>query len=480
MRIVRYALLIMAMSVPAASLSAAVIDDIRTSDVAVESGANVTDAQVSALRASALEITASGKPTKFIVLASKPADVRQYAAGVRSQLRQDSSFRGQILALALTTSNGNALSISGPYTSTYADRVFSAFKPQLKADPVAGTIAVAKQLASGAPVGGSGIPSTPPAGSGSSSGSKSGSGSSGGLGFGALLAIVGAVFVGLVSLFNVMGRRRRRRAAEAELAARKAALDPLVDGLATYIGDLDGDITLAPDGAPAARAHYDQAVAEYGAAREKLGSATTESEIARIGEGLERGLRAAQAARAVLDGKPIPPSDAPLLEGLCSFDPKHGKASATFPIDGPQGSVELPVCQSCADRLAVGDRPPVRTVPVGGHNVPYWNIPGPGSGWGGRGGGFGGGWLVPVIGGMILSDILTPDRGWATDSGGSGGNDSNWGSGDSGGSFGGDGGAGGDFGGGDLGGGGGWTGGDMGRGGDFGGGGDMGGGGGDF
>ena len=477
MRIVRYGMLIMAMSVPAASLSAAVIDDVRTSDVVVESGANVTDAQVAALKTASSEIVVGGAPTKFVILANKPAEGSAYAGGLRRQLRDSSSFRGQILALTPST---RSLSVAGPYSSVYANRVFTAFKPQLRADSIAGTIAVAKQLASGAPVGGSGTPSTPPAGGGSSGGSKSGSGSSGGLGFGALLAIVGAVFVGLVSLFNVMGRRRRRRAAEAELAARKAALDPLVDGLATYIGDLDGDITLAPDGAPPARAHYDQAVAEYGAAREKLGSATTESEIARIGEGLERGLRAAQAARAVLDGKPIPPSDAPLLEGLCSFDPKHGKASATFPIDGPQGSVELPVCQSCADRLAVGDRPPVRTVPVGGHNVPYWNIPGPGSGWGGRGGGFGGGWLVPVIGGMILSDILTPDRGWATDSGGSGGNDSNWGSGDSGGSFGGDGGAGGDFGGGDLGGGGGWTGGDMGRGGDFGGGGDMGGGGGDF
>ena len=451
LRVVRCALLVMAMSAPVAVVCAAVIDDVRTTDVVVDAGANITSDQVSALRTASSEITVGGKPTKFIVLASKPSEGRQYAAGIRRQLRDGSSFRGQVLALTLTSS-GNSLSIAGPYTSVYADRVFNAFKPQLRSDPITGTIAIARQLASGEPV-----DTPPPSAPSSNGGGSDGSKSSGGIGLAAFLGVMVAVFAGLTMLFRVVGRRRRRRAAQATLDARKAALDPLIDGLATYIGDLDGDISLAPDGAPAARAHYDQAVAEYGSARDKLASAATEAEIGRIGEGLERGLRAAQAARAMLDGKPVPSSDAPLLEGLCSFDPKHGKALATFPIEGPQGSVDLPVCQSCADRLASGDRPPVRTVPVGGENVPYWNIPDPGSGWRG-GGGFGGGWLVPVIGGMILSDILTPDRGWATDSGGS------W-SGDSGGSFGGDGGSGGDF---DS---------DMGGGGDFGGGGDMGGGG---
>ena len=457
---------------PGAALTTPVLDDIRATDDLVEPGATITDDQVSALRAAATELTASGKPTKFIVLASKPTEGRQYAATIRKQLISDSSFRGQILALALTP-NGRSLSIAGPFSGTYADRVFKAFTPQLKADPVAGTIAIGKQLASGRAVDGP-TPATPTPSSGDGSGNSTGSG---GVGFAAFLGVMVAMFAALAACFSFFGRRRRRRAAEAALAARKAALDPLIDGLATYIGDIDGDITLAPDGAPAARAHYDQAVAEYGAARDELASASTDAEIGRIGEGLERGLRAAQSAQAVLDGKPIPPSDAPLLEGLCSFDPKHGKAIATYPIEGPQGSVDLPVCQSCADRLAAGDRPPVRTVPVGGRDVPYWNIPGPGSGWRGGGGGFGGGWLVPVIGGMILSDILTPDRGWATDSGSYGSGDSNWGSGDSGGSFGGDGGGGGDFDGGDSGGG--WSGGDMGGGGDFGGG-DMGGGGGDF
>jgi hypothetical protein len=229
----------------------------------------------------------------------------------------------------------------------------------------------------------------------------------------------------------------------------------MVDALAAHVTELGPDLRLAGDRAPQAQPYYDEALLAYGEVRDAMPSAATVTAIDTAQRTLERGLRAAQSARAVLDGRPIPPpAETALLDGLCAFDPKHGRAVRTMPVTTPAGEqAEVPVCAQCAAGLEDGRMPEPRRVRRGGVDVPYWQ--GAGSL------GFGGGSLFPLfggfVGGMILHDLFTPDPAHAGDvggfDGGPGDRVGDWGGGDWGG--------GGDFGGGDFGGG------DFGGGGDF-------------
>ena len=420
------ALLAVGCLLPGAANGEGVVSALAGKDVAIAKSARVSDGDNAKLVAAAIRLRAAGKPTKFVVIGPKPDNFKGYAAGVRRSL----GFRGSVLALSQTP---RSFRVAGPYADSVGNDVFEANKPALQADPINGMI----QIADAVPVASSG--GAPPS---SPNDTKStGGGVSGGVLFGLFAAILGAIGLG-----GLLSRKSKRAQAARDLAARKAGLDPLIDGLASQISDLDTDVQLAGDKAPAAQTYYDQALAEYGSAREALPKADTAAEIERVGTGLERGLRAAKATRATLDGKPVPAEDSPLLEGLCSFDPKHGKSVTEAPIDGPNGGrVDVPVCQNCADQIAQGTRPDVRTVPDGrGRDIPYWNMPGYG------GYGRGGGWLMPMVGGMLISDLLFPNQGYGYGGGGGswGGGDQGGGSwgGDSGGDFGG-GGGGGDFGG---------------------------------
>ena len=226
----------------------------------------------------------------------------------------------------------------------------------------------------------------------------------------------------------------------------------MVDALAAHITDVGSDLRLGGDRASEAQPYYDEAVLAYGEVRDAMPTARTAPALDTLGGTLERGLRAAASARALLDGRPIPPpEETALLEGLCAFDPKHGRAVREMPVVTPSGN------EARASRLrhlrrkgwsrGPDARRPAR--PPRGMAVPYWQ--GAGSF------GFGGG-LFPMFGGflgaMVLHDLFTPDAAFADhDQGGFGdGGDGGWGGGDFGG---------GDFGGGDFGGG------DFGGGGDF-------------
>jgi len=264
------------------------------------------------------------------------------------------------------------------------------------------------------------------------------------LGFGAL------VIVGVLTL-----RRRSRQSAVA--TASPASLDPLVDGLAAQIADLDDDMQVPGPLTREARPHYDQAVLSYGEARELLEAPTAGvADVTAAGAALETGLRAARRTRAVLEGRPIEEADKePLLEGMCAFDPKHGKATAEVTITTPGGdNATLPACASCASQMARGEEPRFREVEQGGRRVPYWQTGPMGMGGGGGGFGGGGGGLGPVLGGALAGVILggmlgggdahasSGDGGW-----GGGGDDGGWtgGGGDFGGGGGDFGGGGGDF-----------------------------------
>ena len=396
--------------------------ELAAADVVTEPAANVSSADRDRLVQAAGELRKQGVPTKFVVVANRPVNPPRYAV----DLRQAIGFNGNVLVLSRSP---NSLGIASSVPAQERQDAFESSVADLRADPVGGTIVVAQRLSEAA---------------GSASGSGEGSGSGGSM---SGLVLVGLLLVGVVGVV-ALGRRASRRRAEADLADRKAALEPMVDALAAHITDVGSDLRLGGDRVAEAQPYYDEAVLAYGEVRDAMPSASTAPAIDTLGRTLERGLRAGVSARAVLDGRPTPsPEETALLEGLCAFDPKHGRAVKEMPVVTPTGNeAEVPVCATCAEGLEEGQMPDVRRVNQRGRDVPYWQ--------GAGAFGFGGPSLFPMfggfLGGMVLHDLFTPDvvpdqGGWGDGGGGWGDGGGDWGGGDFGG---------GDFGGGDFGGGG--------------------------
>ncbi|MGD9695259.1 MAG: hypothetical protein AB7V42_06315 [Thermoleophilia bacterium] len=439
------ALLVAVAALLPATVALALVDAgaVRNADVAVERGAPLTARGLSRLSASASALKARGAPTKYVVLASRPNDPVAYA----ESLRRAVGAEWNVLVLA-----PNYLSYATGLDGSAARQARSAEQSTLREDAVAGTIAVAERFAD---LSGS-------AGAPDAEGSQ---GSDSGTSTGTVLLILLLLAGAGIGLALWLSRRSAKKRIADSAQARRAALDPMVDALAAQIADLDDEMEIPGDKTTAAKADYEAAVMAYGQARDLLAApATPLATIDTAGPLLEKGIRAARRARAILDGRPAEQADEePLLEGLCTFDPKHGKAVTTAAVAGPDGTTaQIPVCAECAKKLAEGRRPEVRQIDVGGgRQAPYW-----------QGQGLGGG-MGPMLGGALLGILLGGSFGGGTAHGSGSGHDGGGMAGDLG--WGGGGGGGDDWGGGggDFGGGGG---------GDFGGGGggDFGGGGGDF
>lgn len=184
-------------------------------------------------------------------------------------------------------------------------------------------------------------------------------------------------------------------------------------------------LRLSPASASAAAPHIEAAQAARDAARPAVTEAKSEEEVTVARAQLEGGLRAAQRAWAVIDGAPAPDAGGPLLEGLCVFDPRHGRALEALAVTTRKDTADVPVCRGCAVLIGKGVTPEVRKATKSGRDTAYYDGPG----WVAMG--FS---LLPAFGlldgGSFLSDIFD---------GAGDGND-----GDGGFDFGGDGGDGGD------------------------------------
>ena len=283
------------------------------------------------------------------------------------------------------------LRIDSPLPTAAEQAAFQSEIDALRDDPVQGTIGVAERLSS-----------EMLGGSGASAGSSDDGGgvSSGGV---AGLAIIGGLIVvgGGAAIF--LSKRAQKRRKERSAAADRAELDPMVDGLAAQIADLDQDMEMGGERAVAAKEDYEAAALGYGEAREVLALPNpTPAQVDQAGDLLEKGLHAARRARARLDGRPVEEADEePLLEGLCTFNPQHGKAVTSVQVAGPDGEMaDIPTCQDCADRMKAGRQPDYREVETANGRVPYWQTPRMGGG-----GGIGG----PLIGGALLGILLGGD-----------------------------------------------------------------------
>ena len=276
------------------------------------------------------------------------------------------------------------------------------------------------------------------AGGGSSGGSPGGGGSGdggGGASGGILLGLLGLLGLGFLGA-TLMGRRRRREQERAQLAEVKTvARDDLV-ALGDDIRALDLDVEM-PNADPQAKQLYGQAVDAYTRAEEGFDRAQRPEDLEPVSRTLEEGRYAMTAAKARLEGRPVPERTAP-----CFFDPRHGPSAEEIEWAPPGGQPRpVPVCAADATRIRDGLEPQTREIDVHGERMPYYNAPAYYGGWsGGFFGGFGG--FLP---GMLLGSMFM--GGWGGDTYiennyGDGGGD--WGGGDFGG---------GDFGGGDFGGG---------------------------
>ena len=223
--------------------------ELAAADVVTEPAANVSSADRDRLVQAAGELRKQGVPTKFVVVANRPVNPPRYAV----DLRQAIGFNGNVLVLSRSP---NSLGIASSVPAQERQDAFESSVADLRADPVGGTIVVAQRLSEAA---------------GSASGSGEGSGSGGSM---SGLVLVGLLLVGVVGVV-ALGRRASRRRAEADLADRKAALEPMVDALAAHITDVGSDLRLGGDRVAEAQPYYDEAVLAYGEVRDAMPSAST-------------------------------------------------------------------------------------------------------------------------------------------------------------------------------------------------------------
>lgn len=214
-------------------------------------------------------------------------------------------------------------------------------------------------------------------------------------------------------------RTKARRAEEArQYAADRQLLQAELSVLGQDVMELEPDVTLHPD----ARPDYDAGVTRYQSAKAALEYADDRIDLVRVERVIDEGRYAMARARAVIEGRQLPPPPESLAQ-----PGRHGEPP-----------IELD-----------DQRQPVYA--------------GYGGGWYGGGGWFGGG-SGGLLTGLLLGQMLGGGwgGGWGGGYYGGGGNDGDGdGGGDSGGDWGGGDWGGGDFGGGDFGGG------DFGGGGDF-------------
>jgi hypothetical protein len=283
---------------------------------------------------------------------------------------------------------------------------------------------------------------------------QSGGNGGGGGGGIATVAVLTVLLVGGGAL--IFGARRRRREREAErqreLEEVKSVANEDLVALSDDIRALDLDTSM-PDADPEAVRHYTEAVEQYQKAATALDRARRTEDLAPMSTALEAGRYSMAAAKAILEGRPVPERRPP-----CFFDPRHGPSVEDVDWAPPDGAPRrVPACAADAQRIHDGLEPESRQVlaGAGGRMTPYWNAPGYYGPW--AGGYFGGFPMGGLFTGLALGSFLGGGWGYPVyvdGGGGDGGDSGDAGGGDAGGGDwgGGDWGGGGDFGGGDFGG----------------------------
>lgn len=187
------------------------------------------------------------------------------------------------------------------------------------------------------------------------------------------LVVGGAILLLAAGAFFLMWRANRssRERLARQIEASRREIEAQLSAVADAILALDDRVTIAEEGL---RRRFAEVNGTYAAVREQLGSATTLPELEALEDRMDDARWEVAAIEAVLDGRPEPerPADRP---AACFFDPTHGAGTEQAELRTPAGSRVVGVCRSCDAQLARGEQPPVRTVEVGGRQVPAATAP---------------------------------------------------------------------------------------------------------
>ena len=380
---------LLAITLGSASMAAATVtaDQLKTTDVVFDEGVTRSDADRQRLLETSRALGEQGFRTKFVVVPNRVDDID----GLARQLRKGI---GDPAVEAVLVLGPRQLGVDAKVFACEQTLAFDAEVATLRTDDVQGTINVATRLQQFNKAGvlrdndcnDIGGPTT-------DAGEKNN-----GLRIALLAALGGAVLVGIF-----MVRRSIKRNAKQHADEERAAISPVLDVLSAQITDLGDEVGIGPN-AEESKRRYDTALNAYGEVRDELDKMDG-WDAARMRDRLREGIHEALAARALVDGKPAPPEDQPILDGLCAFDPKHGRAVTNHEIVTPSGNHAIvPVCATCEAGLHNNEMPQTRMVVVGGRDVPYWQIQGMGGMFGPPMGQMLGGLLEELLG---ISDQLT-------------------------------------------------------------------------
>ncbi|MGH9038192.1 MAG: hypothetical protein ACRD0O_20745, partial [Acidimicrobiia bacterium] len=256
--------------IPAPTLHAEVRpEQVAANDVVVEAAASLPAGDQARLEETAARLRTEGVPTKFAVVATRPADTP--AGEYARQLRQAAGFDGNLLVLFL--SPGSLGLASTRVSDADLDAAFAAERSSLAADPVGGTIAVADRLAQSATPSATldsevrPAPASPLAPRDVDTGNNAVGNVAGGL---LVAGLLGAI---------VFGVRRARRQRDRRFDERRAAMEPMVDAVANEVDELWQRISEGGEQADAAHGPWDEAAQAQLAGREKLRRASGEADL---------------------------------------------------------------------------------------------------------------------------------------------------------------------------------------------------------
>ena len=147
----------------------------------------------------------------------------------------------------------------------------------------------------------------------------------------------------------------------------RQAIDQDITTFGEELRDLDLEVVGLPL-SDEAQTDYTAALDAYDGAKQQLATASTNADVKRIAEIMERGRYSVACVKARVNGNPVPEQRPP-----CFFDPAHGVSVANVSWAPPGGTArEVPACAADVQRIRTGHDPSIRMVYSGQRQVPYW------------------------------------------------------------------------------------------------------------
>jgi hypothetical protein len=379
MRISRFVLLafLSASGLVSSAYGVVTAADLAESDVVFDSGVNRTEADRQRLQAASSALGGQGFRTKFVVIPNSVGDIHGLAKRLRGQF-------GEAALESVIVLGPRQIGVGAKVLPCEAVVAVQEERATLRSDDIQGTINVANRLLEFSKANELRDSDCQPIPDPKH-----------GLSTALIVALFGAAVALVAALF--LARRSIKRNARERADEERAAISPVLDVLSAQITDLGDEVGMGPNAAESKR-RYETALSAYGEVRDEL-EKMDGWDAARMRDRLREGIHEALAARALVDGKPAPPEGQPILEGLCAFDPKHGRAVTNHEIVTPSGNHAIvPVCATCEAGLQHKEMPQTRMVVVNGREVPYWQIQGMGGMFGPPMGQMLGGLLEEMLG----------------------------------------------------------------------------------